>query len=204
VRVGEIVRRTLADSALRGERRWANLADIAFAAQCSVPAVYKSTRHLVDIGAIQKHGRGGLSILDPERVTNVLAAERDLRADTLTTTTREAAQELVAGLEIYAVGGSSAAVHHLGGRNNVADLGKRIVYVPATTSISKLPSGDEIALVIMDEVAQHTWRDGYSSLAQTYADLFAQPGWQASEFRRALWRHLFEIDDWSRAENEHG
>lgn len=44
------------------------------------------------------------------------------------------------------------------------------------------------------------WADGYTSKAQTYADLFTQPGWQASEFRRALWRAWFAVDDWARAE----
>ena len=49
----------------------------------------------------------------------------------------------------------------------------------------------------MDAAAERSWTTGYTSLAQTYADLFAQPGWQASEFRRALWRKHFDVDDWS-------
>lgn len=204
MQVNEIVRRTLADSALRGDRRWSNLADIAFAARCSVPAVHKATRHLVDIGAIKTHGGGGLSVLDPERITTFLAAERNLRKDTLGQTTLAAAQGLIDGLDFYAIGGTAAAVHYLGERNTVADLGRRIIYVPTTTTIGDLPPGDEVILVETDDVAQRTWRDGYSSLAQTYADLFAQPGWQASEFRRALWRQLFQTDDWSKPEHERG
>ncbi|WP_308465614.1 hypothetical protein [Rathayibacter soli] len=202
MKVNEIVRRTLADAALRGDRRWANLADIAHASKCSVASAHVATRHLVQIGAMQTYGRGGLSVLDPERVTTVLAVERNLRRDTLTTTTRAGAEALIAGLEIYALGGTTAAVHYLGGRNTVADLGQRLVYAPAEEDLSELPTGDDVRVVSMDAVARSDWRDGYSSLAQTYADLFAQPGWQASEFRRALWRKLFDIDDWSRAEQD--
>lgn len=200
MKVNEIVRRTLADAALRGNRRWDNLADIAFASKCSVSSVHMATRHLLHIGAIRKYGRGGLSVLDPERVTTTLAVERDLRRDTLATTTRDAAENMIAGPQVYALGGTIAAIHHLGGKNTIADKGQRLIYVPASAEIADLPSGDDVLVVRMDAVAQAAWRDGYSSLAQTYADLFAQPGWQASEFRRALWRRLFEIDDWSKAE----
>lgn len=202
VKVNEIVRRTLADAALVDERRWNNLADIAFASQCSVSAVHAATRHLVHIGAIQKYGRGGLSVLDPERVTTTLAAERSLRRDTVARTTKKAAEQLISKLERYALGGTVAAVHHLGGTNTVADLGQRLIYVPARITLHDLPPSDEALIVGMDAVAEKTWRTGYSSLAQTYADLFAQPGWQAAEFRRALWRHLFATDDWSQTEND--
>ena len=40
-----------------------------------------------------------------------------------------AAQKLLDDDEVdYAVSGSAAAVHYLGGRNTVADLGRRIIY----------------------------------------------------------------------------
>lgn len=41
----------------------------------------------------------------------------------------------------------------------------------------------------LDSRASLDW-DGYSSFTQTYTDLFATPGWQASEFRLAL-RDMF-------------
>lgn len=203
MKVNEIVHRTLADAALRGDRRWDNLADIAFASQCSVSAVHAATRKLITIGAIQKYGRGGLSVLDPERVTTMLAVERDLQRDSIAATTKTAAEDLIARLDGYALGGSLAAVHYLGGTNTVADHGQRLIYVPKRTQLNELPSGHEVLILAMDAVAEKAWRNGYTSLAQTYADLFAQAGWQASEFRRALWRRLFEIDDWSRAEHDH-
>jgi hypothetical protein len=47
------------------------------------------------------------------------------------------------------------------------------------------------------ERALRSWPAGFTSKAQTYADLFAQPGRQSSEFRGALWRDWFAFDDWS-------
>jgi hypothetical protein len=76
-------------------------------------------------------------------------------------------------------------VRYLGGRNTVADHGPAIPYVPATVQVAGLPGGDEALVLTADLRTLDLWRDGYTSPAQTYADLFAQPGWQASEFRRA-------------------
>lgn len=50
----------------------------------------------------------------------------------------------------------------------------------------------------MDKRAMKTW-DGYSSVAQTYADLFATPGWQASEFRTALRERFVPAREWNQA-----
>ena len=169
MKVNEIVRRTLADAALRGERRWNNLADIAFASRCSVTSVHAATRRLLNIGALQKFGRGGLSVIDPERVTTTLAVERNLQRDTLATTTRDAAQRLLSTLDVYALGGTIAAIHHLGGQNTVADPGQRLVYVPTCSATEELPLGDEVLIPRMDDVAQDAWRDGYASIAGALA-----------------------------------
>lgn len=48
----------------------------------------------------------------------------------------------------------------------------------------------------MDKRAEFDWHTGVTSRAQTYADLFALPGWQAEEFRRPLHRVLFPAADW--------
>lgn len=58
----------------------------------------------------------------------------------------------------------------------------------------------EVLLMPLDVVAQRQWRTGFTSWTQTYADLFASPGWQASEFRRAMNRERFATDDWARIE----
>jgi hypothetical protein len=204
----EVVHRTLADASLQGTRRWASLADVAHASKCSVGNAFKATRHLIEIGAVSTLSRGGLSVLDPERVVAVLAAERRLANDTVATLSRSTVPDLLTRLPLYALGGADAAIHHLGGRNTVADRGQRIVYIPEAhvAEVQELAAdpelGDEetVRIVVMDEVAQRSWSNGYSSFAQTYADLFAQPGWQAAEFRRALWRSAFDVDDWSQSE----
>lgn len=79
-----------------------------------------------------------------------------------------------------------------------------MVYVPFDTDLNGLPPGDDARVITVDQRTLARWGDGFTSAAQTYADLFAQPGWQASEFRRALWREWFAIDDWARAEERVG
>ncbi|QJU55903.1 hypothetical protein HL652_03485 [Herbiconiux sp. SALV-R1] len=169
---------------------------------------FKATRHLVDIGAITVLPRGGLSVLDPERVVAALAAERRLSGDTLALIPTTSVPSLLQRVSHYALGGADAAIHHLGGRNTVADRGERIIYIPETDSeavrssegASGVAGPENVRVVVMDQVAERAWVSGYSSFAQTYADLFAQPGWQAAEFRRALWRRAFEVDDWAQSE----
>jgi hypothetical protein len=201
VKQSEIVLRVLADAALRNARRWNNLADLAFEASCSVSLADKVIRRLTRIGAVRRYGAGGWSVLDPERVTTILAVERNFQRDTWATTTREAAREFASIATDYALGGEAAAVMHLGGRNTIADIQHRIIYVwfgddDPDAERRALPPGDEATIVPMDAPASRAW-DGYTSPAQTYADLFSQPGWQASEFRRAMWRQYFGEDDWA-------
>ena len=107
------------------------------------------------------------------------------------------AQKLLDDDEVdYAVSGSAAAVHYLGGRNTVADLGRRIVYTTRRLPRSDYPAGDEVIILAEDPLAAGTWKSGYASLAQTYADLWASPGWQAAEFTRALKAKLVAEADW--------
>src|SRR5690606_25881595 len=104
----------------------------------------------------------------------------------------------------FAIAGARAAQHHVGGQNTVADHAPAIIYVPDDTDLRTLPPGDGGLVLTADSRTLNEWADGYTSRAQTYADLFAQPGWQASEFRRALWRAWSAVDDWSGAEAGRG
>ena len=52
---------------------------------------------------------------------------------------------------------------------------------------AKAGNGEEVRVVRIDPRAQRNWTNGFTSLAQTYADLFASPGRSADELRRALW-----------------
>jgi hypothetical protein len=194
----EIVYRTLVDAALAGRRAWANVRDLAWDAGVGEKLAYSAITRPASIGAVTRHAGGGFSVTDPERVLVLLCAKRSLTD--ATRTTREAADKLIDGLSEYAIGGSRAALTHLDGRNTIADHAQPILYVPRDTPLDDLPRSDEVIVLTADARSLRHWTNGYSSPAQTYADLFAQPGWQASEFRRALWRSWFSVDDWSKAE----
>ena len=193
----EIVWRTLADAALGGQRDWNSTGDIADAASVAPSTTHQALGRLVDIGAIRPNSRRGYTVVSPEKLLEAFAAHRNLRADTMATTTLPAAQSLLDDVEVtYALSGSTAAVHYLGGRNTVADLGRRIVYTTRALSQSDFPAGDEVIILSQDPLAARTWKSGYASLAQTSADLWASPGWQAAEFTRALKAKLFSEADW--------
>lgn len=193
----EIVWRTLADAALGGQRDWNSIGDIARAASVAPSTTHQALGRLLDIGAVRANSRRGCTVVAPEKLLDAFAAHRNLRADTVVSTTLPAAQTFLDDGEVdYALSGSTAAVHYLGGRNTVADLGRRIIYTTRTVSQADFPPGDEVIILTEDQDAARKWRSGYASLAQTYADLWASPGWQAAEFTRALKTTLFPAADW--------
>ncbi|WP_104136618.1 hypothetical protein [Cryobacterium sp. Y62] len=191
----EIVWRTLADAALDDQRDWASIGAIADAAAVAPSTTHQALGRLLDIGAVRANSRRGYTVVSPEKLLEAFAAHRNLRADTMVSTTLPATQNLLDEVD-YALSGSRAAVHYLGGRNTVADLGRRIVYTAQALAQADLPMGDEVIILSEDPVAARTWRSGYASLAQTYADLWASPGWQAAEFTGALKVKLFADADW--------
>lgn len=194
----DAVIRAAVDAALDGRRSWENVSALASEAGTGDPITYKAIEKAVDIGAITRRRGGGFSVTDPERLMMIFSARRSL--EPARRTTLAAAEELLGTVEQYAIGGTRAAAHHLGGPNTIADYGPAIIYVRQDTHLEDLPDGDGVLVLVADDRSLRAWKDGYTSPAQTYADLFAQPGWQASEFRRALWRHWFTIDDWTRVQ----
>ena len=196
MKTNELVWRTLADAALAGRREWPDLGALAAAVDAPVSSTHQALGRLVDIGAVQTRRRGGIVVVSPDRVLLTFAANRNLIRDTIAMTSLHAAQSLTnEHPSAVAFGGTDAAVHWLGGVNTIADKGVRLIY--ADTDVAQgLAEGDEVRVVSRDRVAARAWRDGFSSVAQTYADLFAMPGWQASEFRVALHSWLFERADW--------
>lgn len=197
----ELVWRTLADAALSGNRRWANLADLAFQAGVPVTTAHLATKKLSDIGAISRYGGGGFSVVSPDKLLTLLSGWRNLENDTVAITTMEGFEQIARKQKLtFAFGGPTAAVHHLGGQNKVSDFSKTLAYIHFE-DVEEIdwPAGDEVRVLAMDARAAKTWQ-GFSSLAQTYADLFASPGWQASEFRLAL-RDRFVLErDWDQSE----
>ncbi len=202
LRETDAVWRVLVDAALDGRRAWKNTGDLAWEAGVGEKLAYKALTRPIQIGAVTRHPAGGFSVTDPERVLTLFAAARSLRA--ATRTQFDAAQKLAADTEKYAIGGTRAAVQHLGGLNTIADHAPAILYLPMSVALDDLPPGEEALVLAVESKTLDEWRSGFTSAAQTYADLFAQPGWQASEFRRALWRAWFSVDDWSRAEAADG
>jgi hypothetical protein len=195
VKGNELVWRELADKALIGDRTWANVGDLSFKAGVPTSTAYLALDRLENIGAIDRYSRGGLAVVSIEKVLTLLCAWRSLDRDTLAMTTRDAITPLLdSGKGAYALGGPDAANALLQGRS-VADFSQHLVYLPTQTDLSLLPPGDEVRIVSMDKRAIKTWR-GYSSLAQTYADLFATPGWAASEFRKALRDSFIRDREW--------
>lgn len=193
---GEIVWRTLADAALEGQRDWNSIGDIADASSVPPSTTHQALGRLVDIGAVHPNSRRGYTVVSSEKLLEAFAAHRNLRADTMVSTSLPAAQSFLDDVEVaYALSGSSAAVHYLGSRNTVADLGRRIVYTTRALSQGDFPEGDEAIILAEDPLAARTWKSGYASLAQTYADLWASPGWQAAELTRALKAKLFADAD---------
>ena len=193
----EIVWRALAEATLDGQRNWNSIGDIADAASVAPSTTHQALGRLVDIGAVRANPRRGYTVVSPGKLLEAFAAHRNLHADTMVSTTLLAAQAFLDGPEVdYALSGSSAAVHYLGGRNTVADLGRRIVYTSRALTQDNFPSGDEVIILTQDPVAARSWRSGYASPAQTYADLWASPGWQAAEFIRALKAKFFTDVDW--------
>lgn len=184
----ELVWRTLVDRSINGRRRWESIADLAYAAGVPWATARFACQKLFEIGALTSYAGGGLSTVNPEKVLTVACASRNLSADTVTWTSLSALD----GLAVV-WGGPDAAVHHLGGINNVAHVDARIAYISAP--VTDLPKGEHVRVLHMDARAVREW-DGFSSLAQTFVDLFATPGWQASEFRLALRDKFFAGRDW--------
>lgn len=191
----ELVWRSLADRALTGQRTWHSVADLAYEAGVPSTTAYLALERLESNGTVDRYSRGGLAVVSIDKLLTMLCAWRNLGRDTLTWTTREAISPLLdSSRGPYALGGPDAANALLQGRA-VADFRQHLVYLPATVDLDGLPPGEEVRVLSMDKRAMKTW-DGYSSLAQTYADLFATPGWQASEFRKALRDSFIQDREW--------
>lgn len=191
----ELVWRTLADHAIRGNRTWQNVGDLAFEAGVPSTTAYLALERLESNGSIDRFSRGGLAVVSIDKVLTMLCAWRNLARDTIAWTTREAIEPLLDKARgPYALGGPDAANALLGGRA-VADFQEHLVYLPSKSVAEDMPAGKEVRVLAMDRRAMRTW-DGYSSLAQTYADLFATPGWQASEYRHALRDQFFRDREW--------
>lgn len=197
----ELVWRSLADRALKGERTWSNVGDLAYDAGVPTTTAYLALERLESNGTVDRYRPGGFSVVSIEKLLTMLCAWRNLDRDTIIRTTRESIQPFLNSARgPYALGGPDAANVLLGG-HAVSSFHEHIVYLPGAgelraeiMQLRQEPEGD-VRVLAMDKRAMKVW-DGYSSLAQTYADLFATPGWQASEFRNALRDRFVRAREW--------
>ncbi|GAA5147473.1 hypothetical protein GCM10025768_07630 [Microbacterium pseudoresistens] len=210
----ELVWRELVDAAIvQRERRWNNVDDVAFRAGVAPATAAYALRRVIEIGAIQQH-HAGFTVVNPAKVLTLLCAARSILSDTLAIVTmhdhdiEHLRDRWGAGL---IAGGAAAAVELLGGVNTVSDYSERIFYLRDGEAIRTLTelvdqrkeaqhSGfgrdrGNVTLLLADPRAARNWRR-HTSFAQTYADLFATPGWQASEFRLALDEKYLSGRDW--------
>lgn len=195
----ELVWRTLFDRAHAGQRRWPNLDELSYYADVPKTTTHRVVQRLAEIGAVTPLLGGGFAVTSPDKVLTLMCAARDLKADTLLITTVDHVDRLLEHYTgPYALGGPDAAVAHMPRRENtVAHISERLLYLPLDGAqlLGSAPDGD-VTVLALDQRASIDWHDSFSSLGQTYADLFAMPGWQASEFRYALRDQYFIGRDW--------
>lgn len=209
----ELVWRELVDAAvMRDERRWANLEDLAFRAGVAVATGAYALRRLIEIGAVQQH-HAGFTVVNPGKVLTSLCAARSVVSDALAimTLSPPALDRIRAALAGAIAGGAAAAVELLGGVNTVSDYSEHVIYLRDEDAIAAamriLDTTDverhtgygrdrgNVTLLPADRRAARDWRE-HTSFAQAYTDLFATPGWQASEFRLALPKKFLPTRDW--------
>lgn len=201
----ELAWRTLVDNALEERRRWESIDELAFKAGIPRTTAHLSLQRLSDIGAITTYPSGGFSVTSPDKILTLLCAWRNLTPDTVVMTTHDGVNAICQQHQLtHAWSGPDAAIHYLGGRNTVADYSSALIYVqlPTDTNIV-FPEGNDVRVLTMDARAALDW-DGYASFAQTYADLFASPGWQSTEFRLALRDRFLSTRDWDQKEANRG
>lgn len=211
----DLVWRELVDAAVtREQRRWENVDDLAFRAGVAPTTAAYALRRLIEIGAVrQRHA--GFTVVNPEKVLTSFCASRSLVADAVAvvSTGEPGLHALInsTALSGFVLGGPEAAIALLGGVNTVSDYKQRVVYLRDEVAKEAVDSwldhaslfgrtdldreGGSITFLLADKRAARTW-GSHTSFAQTYADLFATPGWQASEFRIALHDKLFGKRDW--------
>lgn len=215
VKKNELVWRELIDTALmHGRRRWDNIDDLAFRCGVAPATASYALRRLIEIGAIQQH-YAGFTVVNPEKVLTLSCASRSIMNDALAVVTLsfDELQRVLASFpnDGFIDGGAAAAVQLLGGTNTVSDYSEHLYYLrddhtavavddmlgrmdaPRHTGYGR--NRGNVTFLPTDPRAARTWQ-GHSSLAQTYVDLFATPGWQASEFRLALREKFLARRDW--------
>lgn len=211
----ELVWRELVDAAVeRDQRRWDNIEDLAFRAGVAATTAAYALRRQIEIGAVRQH-HAGFTLVNPQKALTSLGAARSVISDAFAVVTLAPTDLADLGASTnekgFIAGGAEAAIDLLGGTNTVSDYSEHLVYLRdedvadmvkdrLAAMNAKHHTGygrdrGNVTFLLADKRAARTWRR-YTSFAQTYADLFATPGWQASEFRLALEAKFLGRRDW--------
>lgn len=211
----ELVWRELVDTAVsQGRRRWDNIDDLAFRSGVATATAAYALRRLIEIGAIRQH-HAGFTVVNPGKVLTLLCAARSIVSDAraVVTVDPDDLRRMLALLasDGFIAGGATAAVDLLGGVNTVSDYSEHLYYVRDEQTAATLDDmlrrmeisrhtgfgrdRGNVTFLTADPRAARIWQR-HTSFAQTYADLFATPGWQASEFRLALYEKFLSARDW--------
>lgn len=147
--------------------------------------------------------------MNPQKALVSLCAARSIKSDTLAAVTLAPSNldrvREVLGRSII-LGGAAAAVELSDNSEHVFYLRDDDAVAIVTKMLDEMGAGHHdgsryspgnVVFLPTDKRAARTWR-GHTSFAQTYADLFVTPGWQASEFRLALQEKFLGGRDWDR------
>lgn len=218
-----MVWRELVDAAVQeGRRRWSSVEELAFEAGVASATAAYALRRLVEIGAVQPH-YAGFTLINPQKALTLLCAARSLASDAqlVVRMSRSEVSRVIEQLDpkMIIAGGAMAAIELLDEVNTVSDYSEYVWYVrraevahrvrdivsQQNTQIETTFGRDRgnTIFLIADPRAARKWRR-YASFAQTYADLFATPGYQSTEFRLALDERYLARVDWDSRPIPHG
>ncbi|MGH9071400.1 MAG: hypothetical protein ACRDX8_09635 [Acidimicrobiales bacterium] len=191
-----------------GHRRYASITEVAEELEMGLSTVHQALSRPVGMGAVVVGGTG-LRVLDPARLCLVFAARRELAKDMVAEhhLAMDAASVEAALADTDAIlGGFGAGLAHLGA-NTIASYDTVIAYcapgqrlaLPQAPVEAGVPGarGPMTRLIVAEaDPMLGLYADGLAvtPLAQTYADLFNLPGWQATRFTAALGAKMAERD----------
>lgn len=188
----ERVWRHLLASGEQGRWRWPGLAALGSELGIATSTIHRALAYPTEIGAVTVEPSGGFTVSDAGRLLLYWAAHRNLRKD-ITRKFRTALPVLevtriiseAAGSESASrpappvLGGFSALVTAMG-KNTIADYTTVMVY-GEPEGIPEDRAGDTEVIVLQPDPLLGNY-GRFTTLAQSWADLFNLPGWQSSRF----------------------
>jgi len=180
----ERVWRHLLASGEQGRWRWPNLAALGSELGIATSTVHRALAYPTEIGAVTIEPLGGFTVSDAGRLLLYWAAHRNLRKD-ITRKFRtslpvlEVTRILSEPADAPVLGGFTALVTAMG-KNTIADYTTVMVY-GQPEGIPEDRAGKTEVIVLQPDPLLGNYGH-FTTLAQSWADLFNLPGWQSSRF----------------------